>query len=165
MSAPSASLLLRRRFGPLFTVQFLGAFNDNLLKFALLFLANYALAGMSPMSAEMLAIVATGVFILPYFLLSAMAGQLADSMDKTRIARVLKGAEVVIMGVALAGFALGSVWTLLGCLFAMGVHSTFFGSCRSICAKTRSWEELVSWRRAHSSRSSWVSLPVVCSRP
>lgn len=127
MSAPSASLLLRRRFGPLFTVQFLGAFNDNLLKFALLFLANYALAGMSPMSAEMLAIVATGVFILPYFLLSAMAGQLADSMDKTRIARVLKGAEVVIMGVALAGFALGSVWTLLGCLFAMGVHSTFFG--------------------------------------
>ena len=73
MSAPEFSLLGKRRFGPLFAVQFLRAFNDNLLKFALLFLANFGLYAAEPARAEMLATVATGLFILPYFLLTAMA--------------------------------------------------------------------------------------------
>ncbi len=127
MSAPDVSLLGKRRFGPLFVVQFLGAFNDNLLKFALLFLANFGLYAAAPDKAELLATIATGVFILPYFLLSALAGQLADKIDKAVLVRTVKAAEVGIMLLALAGFWIESVPVLLVCLFLMGVHSTIFG--------------------------------------
>jgi len=127
MSAPDARLLTKRRFGPLFAVQFLGAFNDNLLKFALLFLANFTLYAGQPERAEQLAAVATGLFILPYFLFSGLAGQLADKWDKARLVRAVKAAEVAIMALALAGFAAQSVTVLLACLFLMGVHSTVFG--------------------------------------
>ncbi len=127
MSAPDLSLLGKRRFGPLFAVQFLGAFNDNLLKFALLFLANFGLYAAEPAKAEMLATVATGLFILPYFLFSAIAGQIADAWDKARLVRAVKLAEILIMLVALAGFWLQSVPMLLGSLFLMGMHSTLFG--------------------------------------
>ncbi|HKY82768.1 MAG TPA: MFS transporter [Sphingobium sp.] len=127
MSAPDLSLLVKRRFAPLFVVQFLGAFNDNLLKFALLFLANFGLYRAEPDKAEMLATIATGLFILPYFLFSALAGQLADAWDKARIVRAVKAAEVVIMSLAVTGFWLESVPLLLSCLFLMGLHSTIFG--------------------------------------
>ncbi len=127
MSAPDVSLLAKRRFGPLFVVQFLGAFNDNLLKFALLFLANFGLYAAAPEKAELLATVATGLFILPYFLLSALAGQLADKFDKAVLVRAVKGAEIGIMLLALGGFWFQSVPVLLTCLFLMGVHSTIFG--------------------------------------
>ncbi len=127
MSAPDLSLLAKRRFVPLFVVQFLGAFNDNLLKFALLFLANFGLYAAQPDKAEMLATIATGLFILPYFLFSALAGQLADAWDKARLVRMVKAAEIVIMTLALAGFWVQSVPLLLLALFLMGVHSTIFG--------------------------------------
>jgi acyl-[acyl-carrier-protein]-phospholipid O-acyltransferase / long-chain-fatty-acid--[acyl-carrier-protein] ligase len=127
MSAPDLSLLGKRRFGPLFAVQFLGAFNDNLLKFALLFLANFGLYAAEPAKAEMLATVATGLFILPYFLFSALAGQIADAWDKARLVRAVKLAEIAIMALALAGFWIQSVPMLLGSLFLMGMHSTLFG--------------------------------------
>ncbi|WP_336969430.1 acyl-[ACP]--phospholipid O-acyltransferase [Sphingobium aromaticiconvertens] len=127
MSAPDLSLLGKRRFAPLFVVQFLGAFNDNLLKFALLFLANFGLYHAQPDKAEMLATIATGLFILPYFLFSALAGQVADAWDKAKLVRAVKAAEVVIMGIALTGFWLQSVPMLLSCLFLMGLHSTLFG--------------------------------------
>jgi acyl-[acyl-carrier-protein]-phospholipid O-acyltransferase/long-chain-fatty-acid--[acyl-carrier-protein] ligase len=127
MSAPDLSLLGKRRFAPLFVVQFLGAFNDNLLKFALLFLANFGLYAAEPAKAEMLATVATGLFILPYFLFSAIAGQLADAWDKARLVRAVKLAEIVIMTIALAGFWAQSVPLLLASLFLMGLHSTIFG--------------------------------------
>ena len=127
MSAPDLSLLGRRRFAPLFVVQFLGAFNDNLLKFALLFLANFGLYAAHPDKAEMLATIATGLFILPYFLFSSIAGQLADAWDKAVLVRCVKLAEVGIMVLALAGFWMTSVPVLLTCLFLMGVHSTIFG--------------------------------------
>ncbi|KQM68178.1 2-acyl-glycerophospho-ethanolamine acyltransferase [Sphingomonas sp. Leaf17] len=120
-------MLAKRRFGPLFAVQFLGAFNDNLLKFALLFLANFGLYAAAPDKAEQLATIATGVFILPYFLLSALAGQLADKFDKAVLVRTVKAAEIGIMLLALAGFWIQSVPVLLVCLFLMGVHSTIFG--------------------------------------
>jgi acyl-[acyl-carrier-protein]-phospholipid O-acyltransferase/long-chain-fatty-acid--[acyl-carrier-protein] ligase len=127
MSAPDLSLLGKRRFAPLFVVQFLGAFNDNLLKFALLFLANFGLYRAEPDKAEMLATIATGLFILPYFLFSALAGQLADAWDKAKLVRAVKAAEVVIMTLAVIGFWLQSVPLLLSCLFLMGLHSTIFG--------------------------------------
>lgn len=127
MSAPDLSLLGKRRFAPLFVVQFLGAFNDNLLKFALLFLANFGLFRAEPDKAELLATIATGLFILPYFLFSAIAGQIADAWDKAKLVRAVKAAEVVIMTLALIGFWSQSVPLLLGCLFLMGLHSTLFG--------------------------------------
>ena len=127
MSAPDLSLLGKRRFAPLFVVQFLGAFNDNLLKFALLFLANFGLYAAAPEKAELLATIATGLFILPYFLLSALAGQLADKYDKAVLIRAVKAAEIGIMMLALGGFWLRSIPVLLACLFLMGVHSTLFG--------------------------------------
>jgi acyl-[acyl-carrier-protein]-phospholipid O-acyltransferase/long-chain-fatty-acid--[acyl-carrier-protein] ligase len=127
MAAPDLSLLGKSRFGPLFAVQFLGAFNDNLLKFALLFLANFGLYAAQPERAEMLATIATGLFILPYFLFSALAGQLADATDKAKLVRIVKAAEIAIMAIALAGFWIQSVPMLLASLFLMGVHSTIFG--------------------------------------
>ncbi|WP_375282681.1 acyl-[ACP]--phospholipid O-acyltransferase [Sphingobium yanoikuyae] len=127
MSAPDLSLLAKRRFAPLFVVQFLGAFNDNLLKFALLFLANFVLFRLEPDKAELLATIATGLFILPYFLFSALAGQIADAWDKAKLVRAVKAAEIVIMTLALIGFWLQSVPLLLTCLFLMGLHSTIFG--------------------------------------
>ena len=127
MSAPDFSLLAKRRYGPLFVVQFLGAFNDNVLKFALLFLANFSIYVNAPEKAEMLATLATGIFILPYFFLSSIAGQLADMVDKSRLIRWVKGAEILIMGIGLYGLAAESVPVLLGALFLMGVHSTIFG--------------------------------------
>lgn len=127
MAAPDISLLSKRRFGPIFTVQFLGAFNDNLLKFAMLFLANFGIFASQPEKAEMLAAVATGLFILPYFLFSALAGQLADMVDKARVIRWVKAAEIGIMAIALAGFWWESIPLLLASLFAMGLHSTLFG--------------------------------------
>lgn len=127
MSGANFSLLAKRRFAPLFVVQFLGAFNDNLLKFAMLFLANFGLYAAAPEKAKLLAAVATGLFILPYFLFSALAGQLADAIDKARLIRAIKAAEVAIMGVAMWGFWAQSVPLLLFSLFAMGLHSTLFG--------------------------------------
>ena len=127
MSAPDLSLLAKRRFGPMFAVQFLGAFNDNLLKFAMLFLANFGIFAAEPGKAELLAAVATGLFILPYFLFSALAGQLADMIDKARLIRWIKLAEVAIMALALGGFWIQSIPILLTCLFLMGLHSTLFG--------------------------------------
>jgi acyl-[acyl-carrier-protein]-phospholipid O-acyltransferase / long-chain-fatty-acid--[acyl-carrier-protein] ligase len=127
MSAPDLSLIAKRRFGPIFIVQFLGALNDNLLKFALLFMANFGIHKASPDEAGLLATLATGLFILPYFLLSSLAGQIADSWDKARLVRLIKLAELGIMALALWGFWMTSVPLLMACLFLMGVHSTIFG--------------------------------------
>jgi acyl-[acyl-carrier-protein]-phospholipid O-acyltransferase/long-chain-fatty-acid--[acyl-carrier-protein] ligase len=127
MSAPDFSLLAKRRYGPLFVVQFLGAFNDNVLKFAMLLLANFTLYAAQPEKSAMLATIATGLFILPYFLFSALAGQIADALDKANLVRLVKAAEIAFMGIGLAGFWLQSVPLLLGALFLMGCHSTLFG--------------------------------------
>ncbi|HEX7854383.1 MAG TPA: acyl-[ACP]--phospholipid O-acyltransferase [Sphingobium sp.] len=127
MAAPEFSLLTKRRFAPLFVVQFLGAFNDNLLKFALLFLANFHLYVHELHRAEVLATIATGLFIAPYFLFSALAGQIADAVDKAQLVRIVKAAEIGIMSLGLAGFWTNSVPILLTALFLMGLHSTIFG--------------------------------------
>ena len=127
MSAPDFSLLAKRRYGPLFVVQFFGAFNDNVVRYGMLFLATYGLGHASPIPPAILGPVALGLFILPYFLLSALAGQIADAVDKGRLIRFVKAAEVAIMGVAMVGFWASSIWVLLAALLLMGVHSTIFG--------------------------------------
>jgi MFS family permease len=119
-------LLRTRRFLPIFVTQLLGAFNDNLFKSAMVILATYAIFSDATKEASFNAI-AGALFILPFFLFSALSGQLADANDKARIIRIVKTAEILIMVVGAAGLLLHNVPLLLGALFAMGVHSTFFG--------------------------------------
>lgn len=123
---PSVSLLGKRRFLPLFVTQFLGAFNDNLFKNALVFFVTYYVYNSVEAETSFSAL-ATGIFILPFFLFSALAGQLADGHDKARIMRIIKWAEIGIMIVGAIGIFTSTVWIMLVALFAMGVHSTFFG--------------------------------------
>ncbi|MGA7479784.1 MAG: MFS transporter, partial [Azonexus sp.] len=120
-------LLSTRRFGPLFLTQFLGAFNDNLYKNALVVLVTFQSAQWTSMRPEILANLAAGLFILPFFFFSATAGQLADKYDKAMLARFTKLLEVGIMMVAIAGFLLHSLTLLLAALFLLGLQSTLFG--------------------------------------
>ncbi len=120
-------LLTTRRFAPFFVTQFLGAFNDNLFKNALVVLLTFQAAHWTTLSPGLLANLAAGIFILPFFLFSATAGQLADKYDKARLARLVKVLEMVIMGVAAAGFFVHSLPVLMAALFLLGCHSTLFG--------------------------------------
>lgn len=125
---PSQFHLLReRRFRPFFLTQFLGAFNDNLFKNALVVLLTFQAASWTTIAPELLANLAAGIFILPFFLFSASAGQLADKYDKARLTRLVKLLEIGIMVVALSGFLLHSLTVLFGALFLLGCHSTLFG--------------------------------------
>ncbi len=121
------SLFQSRRFLPLFITQFLGALNDNLLKNAMIMLVTYRIAATTGQNAQILVTAAAGLFILPFFLFSATAGQLADKYDKAALARIIKLVEIGVMVVASAGFFAHSTWLLLMALFGMGVHSAFFG--------------------------------------
>src|SRR4051794_10268239 len=119
----SASLLRTRRFLPLFLTQALGALNDNLFKNALVVLVVFRTAqGGAPLVA-----IAGGLFILPYLLFSSLAGQLADRYPKSRLIRITKAAEVLVMLAADVGFLLGSVPLLLAVLFGLGMQAAFFG--------------------------------------
>lgn len=120
-------LLATQRFAPFFATQFLGAFNDNLFKNALIVLLTFQAASWTTLSAGLLANLAAGIFILPFFLLSATAGQLADKYDKALIARWVKILEMLIMGVAAIGFATQSLSILFVALLMLGIHSTLFG--------------------------------------
>jgi 1-acyl-sn-glycerol-3-phosphate acyltransferase len=120
-------LLKQKRFAPFFATQFLGAFNDNLFKNALVVLLTFQAAHWTTLAPGLLANLAAGIFILPFFLFSATAGQLADKYDKAMLARLVKVLEMVIMGVAAAGFFLHSLPVLMGALFLLGCHSTLFG--------------------------------------
>ncbi len=124
--AMSLALLKKRRFLPLFVTQFLGAMNDNLFKNAMVLFVIYHVYS-DPQKEEVFSGIATAIFIVPFFLLSALAGQLADAYDKARMIRIVKTAEIGIMMVGAAGLLLPSIPLMLGALFAMGVHSTFFG--------------------------------------
>src|SRR5690349_12490982 len=119
-------LLRARRFLPLFTTQFLGAFNDSLFKQAVVLFVTYQLFS-DPTKEFQFSSIAQGLFILPFFLLSALSGQLADDHDKARLIRIIKLAEIGIMTVGGAGIMLANIPLMLAAVFAMGVHSTFFG--------------------------------------
>jgi MFS family permease len=121
------TLVLSRRFGPLFVTQFLGAFNDNLFKTAFIFLVAFRLRADDPAGAATLATVATGVFILPFFLFSGLAGEIADARDKAMIARAVKIAEIIFMALGAAAIFVESEAFALVVIFLMGVHSTVFG--------------------------------------
>jgi 1-acyl-sn-glycerol-3-phosphate acyltransferase len=119
-------LLTQRRFLPFFLTQALGAFNDNVFRNALIGLVTYRIGAGSEQSL-LYSNIAAALFILPFFLFSASAGQLAEKFEKARLIRIIKFAEILIMGLAALGFWLGSIEFLLGVLFLMGTQSTFFG--------------------------------------
>jgi len=119
-------LLRARRFLPLFTTQFLGAFNDSLFKQAVVLFVTYQLYSNAAKEFQFSAI-AQGLFILPFFLFSALAGQLADDHDKSRLIRIIKLAEIGIMILGGAGIMLANIPLMLAAVCAMGIHSTFFG--------------------------------------
>lgn len=122
------ALLRERRFLPFFLTQLAGALNDNLLKSVLVLLATYKTATFAPgWSPGLVSNLAAALFIVPFVLFSATAGQLADRYDKTTVIRAIKLAEVGIMALATAGLIAASLPLLLGALFCMGLHSAFFG--------------------------------------
>jgi MFS family permease len=119
-------LLRSRRFLPLFGTQFLGAFNDSLFKQAVVLFVTYQLYS-DPRKEFQFSAIAQALFILPFFLFSALSGQLADDHDKARLIRLIKLAEIGIMVLGGAGLLLADIPLMLAAVFAMGVHSTFFG--------------------------------------
>jgi MFS family permease len=131
----STHLIRTRRFLPLFVTQLLGAFNDNLFKNAMVLYVVYSVYNSESAEAKFSA-VASALFIIPFFVLSALSGQLADMRDKARIIRIVKACEIGIMLVGAAGLLLAwqglavhtaAIPLMLAALFAMGIHSTFFG--------------------------------------
>lgn len=122
----TAHLLKKRTFLPLLLTQFLGAFNDNAFKLAMLTLISYFLSTSQTQSEQYQAL-AGGLFIAPFFLFSATAGQLADKYDKAKMTRVLKVFECLLMVIGGYGLYFGKVALLFVTLTGMGIHSTFFG--------------------------------------
>ena len=120
------SLLQQRRFGPFFITQFLGAFNDNVFKNALVTLIAFHGASILSTNPDTLINISAGIFIVPFFIFSATAGQLADKYEKSQLIRWIKLLEVAIMVCAAAAFYLNNLALLIGLLFLMGTQSTLF---------------------------------------
>lgn len=143
--ASQFNLLTTRRFLPMFLTQFFGALNDNVFKQSLLLVFTYQLISSSTYNTSTLNNLAALLFVLPYFLFSATAGQIADRYEKANLTRWLKGAEIVIMSLATIGFLTKQLWLLLLALFLMGTHSTFFGPIKyAILPQILTEKELMS---------------------
>ncbi len=119
------SLLTQRRFLPYFIVQALGAFNDNIYRQAIIGLLFFL--GVSTQERSLYAVIAPAIFILPYFLFSAIAGQVAEKLEKQRLIVITTTMEIAIMSLAAVGFLLQAMPVLLVALFLTGVQSTLFG--------------------------------------
>ena len=120
-------LLRERRFRPFFFTTFLGAFNDNALKTALITLVAFRAGQLTTLSPGLLVTALPGLFILPFFLFSATSGQIADRCEKSALIRGVKLFELAIMVLAAWGFVASLFWPLVTALFLMGVHSTLYG--------------------------------------
>ncbi len=125
--ASQFALLAQKRFAPFFWTQFFGAFNDNLFKTALLVMLTFDALSWTSIPAATLNIVIPALFILPYVVFSATAGQIADKYEKSRLARFVKWLEIAIMLVAGVGWMSHTLWLLVLAVVGMGVHSTLFG--------------------------------------
>ncbi len=127
MSSGQFGLLKKRRFAPFFGVQFLGALNDNVFKQALVILLTYSTARYTTMSTDILQNLAQALFVLPFFLFSATAGQLADKYEKSRLISITVAIELCCMALGAAGFFLHSLPLLFAALFLGGIQSALFG--------------------------------------
>ena len=121
------SLIKDKRFGPLFWVQLLGAFHDNLFRSTLILMVTFGVGVAEGVNIKLLTTAIAGLSITPFLVFSSLAGQLADKLDKARIIRILKGCEIPIMLLALYGFATLSLPILLCTLFLTMTQSSFFG--------------------------------------
>jgi len=121
------ALLRQRRFAPIFWVQFLGAANDNVYKFAFTLLATYASARWGGVDPSLAGFLIGALFIAPFVLFSATSGQLADKLEKSWFIRRIKDAEILIMVVAAAGLVWQQPWLLYAAIFLLGLQSAVFG--------------------------------------
>ncbi len=121
------TLLTQKRFLPYFITQFLGAFNDNVFKNALIILIAFQGSKMTNLNTDFLINLSAGLFILPFFLFSATAGQWIERQNKDKAIRFIKLVEVIIMSLAAFAFMEGALYALIALLFLMGTQSTFFG--------------------------------------
>ena len=138
------TLLRERRFAPFFGVQFLGAFNDNVYKNALVIMLAFEAASLTTLTPGLLVNLCAGLFILPFFLFSATAGQLADKYEKSFIIRLVKLFEIGVMVLGAVGFLTRNLLLLMIALFLMGVHSTVFGPVKyAILPQQLKPEELI----------------------
>ncbi len=137
-------LLTQRRFSAYFFTQLLGAFNDNVYKNALIVLIAFVAAGSAESDSSALVNLAAGLFILPFFLFSAIAGQLADKYEKSTLIQTIKLCEIFIMLAAVAAFMLESLSLSIAILFLMGTQSAFFGPVKyGILPQYLSQDELI----------------------
>ncbi|MEM7616973.1 MAG: MFS transporter [Pseudomonadota bacterium] len=140
-----SNILKTKRFLPLFITQFLGAFNDNAFKNAFLIWFTYDVASYHNLNASMMVTLAAGLFILPFFLLSATAGQLADKYERSWLTKKIKQVEIILMIACSICFFTQNIYGLLIILFLMGVQSTFFGPIKySLLPEHLKDEELIS---------------------
>lgn len=139
------TLLTERRFLPLFVTQFLGALNDNVFKNALVILITYSLAIKYSYNAAIIIVLAGAIFIFPWLIFSGIAGQVADKYEKSKLIKIIKFCEIIIMMLACIGFYFESVKFLLLVLFLMGTQSSFFGPLKySILPRHLQNQELVA---------------------
>ncbi len=145
MSAPNQFDLMReRRFAPFFWTQFLGAANDNVYKNALVIFVAFHAATLTQLDANTLVNLAAGIFILPFVLLSATAGQIADKVEKSRLIRQIKLFEIAIMMIGVIGFWQSNLLLMFAALALMGVQSTIFGPVKyAILPQQLKVEELI----------------------
>lgn len=120
-------LFTKRRFLPFFITQFLGALNDNLFKNALLVIVVSTAITAADSNTNFITNLAAGLFILPFFLFSTLAGHLADRFDKAYLIRRIKFAEIILMLVGCLSLWQGNISLMLGVLFLLGTQSAFFG--------------------------------------
>jgi 1-acyl-sn-glycerol-3-phosphate acyltransferase len=139
-----SALLKSKRFLPFFATQFLGAFNDNIYKNTLMLIIAFKASTAFGMSSDTVLNLAAGLFILPFFIFSAIAGQITDKYEKSALMRKIKMAEIVIMLIAAIGFLMEWYSLLLTLLFVMGTQSAFFGPAKyAIIPQHLKSEELV----------------------
>ncbi|MEN8991401.1 MULTISPECIES: MFS transporter [unclassified Acinetobacter] len=152
-------LLGTRRFLPMFLTQFFGALNDNVYKQALLLVITYGLIQQQAFQVSTLTNLAQLLFILPYFIFSATAGQIADRFERSQLIRGIKILEIIIMMIGSLGFITGHIWLLLLALFMMGIHSTFFGPIKyAILPEILKPNELMSGNALFQSGTSMAIL-------
>ncbi|MBF0169435.1 MAG: MFS transporter, partial [Alphaproteobacteria bacterium] len=149
MSAGLLRVLIKRRFWPLFISQFLGAANDNLFKNAMAILVIYRLGEQSPIAPQVLVSLAAGLFILPFFLFSATAGQIADRFEKSNLIRLVKFMEILIAALGAWSLLLPSIPGMLAVLFLLGTQAAFFGPLKyAILPEQLAMDELVDGNAA-----------------
>lgn len=151
-------LFADKKFTPFFWTQFLGAFNDNLLKNTLVMLITYRSVDLMGLELGAVISLASALFILPFVLFSPLAGQISDKYDKSVVARYVKFAEIIIMGIACCGFYFESYALLLFVLFCTGVQSTFFGPLKYSIIPSLAGEKNVLQANAIVEMGTFISI-------